>query len=471
MNKLILLIFTLIICVIWDYLQDKARGNTIMIIQNQRNRSALNRRAELTKQVQRHQQKDTPQERAQLSEYHYKLFEVFYAGVPDKYGTDGNKIHGIKPDHQKALQHLILAFKISRDWNYLHRLAMLNQHGMYGMEPDLEYAKEYHTAIARLCPHIELRNESLEQLQAIAAEEHDSYVYGWLNLKRTEKKSEHPNKWLEAQQKTNKHQIPINRLFRANRDMTITNDDYNDTAAVLAAITPDISSTNVNSPQYDDPHNTHNSQVLSTIAHSIKKLKEQTQIKRDKAQSINDIREYLRTLPDNDKRRDALKSLNRIESSVIPLSFCDMKDSDALTLVWNRMNSETHKDNVKTLRENLFDELASMQEHNKTVCPTGRLTRIIDTLNVVDPEVSIKPTYAINSEMMTKASHVRDKMLEAKPEPEREKLCAGTSPDQDAFQEALKETIRGELQKDYVDTNILPQEKFDSEINKWIDEI
>ena len=91
MEKLILLAFVLIICVIWDYLQDRAmpRGS-IVVIQNQRNRKALDRRDQLTKQIHRHLSTaaDTVQEKAQLGEYHYKLFEVFYSGVPDKYGLD-----------------------------------------------------------------------------------------------------------------------------------------------------------------------------------------------------------------------------------------------------------------------------------------------------------------------------------------------------------------------------------------------
>lgn len=40
--------------------------------------------------------------------------------------------------------------------------------------------------------------------------------------------------------------------------------------------------------------------------------------------------------------------------------------------------------------------MADMMEHGKVCCVTGRLTRILDALNVIDDAVVIKPTYAIN---------------------------------------------------------------------------
>lgn len=459
LDKAIFLISILIVCVIWDYLQDRAiTAENLRKVDNQK-LVVIEKQKKLEKLV--HGHANTYEQ----GEYHRQLYEIFYSGVPDKYDIHGNKIQGIKPNPQKAMDHLIAAFKLTRNWNYLLKIAKLNHQGMYDMKPNMKYAKQYYQSLVKMCPSGDIRQEALEGLNNIQTEEHEIYVYGWLNLNRPSKTESH----LPANKgplRTN-----INNIYRAND--TLIEDDYNITAVILDGLNPQQPPqlANANNKSYNDPHNTHNSQVLSTIADSLRKLKEQTTITRDKAQSIQEIKEYILKLAPNDKKRDALKALETIQNSVIPLGFCDMKDSDALTLVWNRINDQqVHKDNNQ-LKETLFEELASMQEHDKTVCPTGRLTRIVDTLNVVDPLVSIRPTYAINGEMMTKAADIRTKLLSTRSEDDRKALEEGTSPQQDDFQKILQDTIKEQLHKDYVESDILSKEKFDNELNKWINEI
>ena len=189
--------------------------------------------------------------------------------------------------------------------------------------------------------------------------------------------------------------------------------------------------------------------------------------------SLKEVRSFLNNLPENDKRDDALKSLNRIEKNTSPFTFSDMKEVDVLNLVWNRIHSDVHADNLKSVKESLFNQLADMQEHGVTVCATGRFTRLVDTLNVIDNEVTIKPSYVINQEMMNKSSKIRENMLNSysENESERKELEKGTSYKQEQFDQNLKEKIVENLKEDYVKTKILTQEKFDHQISKWIDNI
>ena len=176
-------------------------------------------------------------------------------------------------------------------------------------------------------------------------------------------------------------------------------------------------------------------------------------------------------MPENDKRDDALKSLNRIERNTLRFTFSDMKEVDVLNLIWNRIHSDVHADNLETVKESLFNQLADMQEHGIVVCATGRFTRLVDTLNVIDNEVTIKPSYVINQEMMNKSSKIRENMLNTYNENERKELEKGTSYKQEQFDQNLKEKIVEILKEDYVKTKILSQEKFDYQINQWIDDI
>ena len=119
----------------------------------------------------------------------------------------------------------------------------------------------------------------------------------------------------------------------------------------------------------------------------------------------------------------------------------------------------------------MFNQLADMQEYGVTVCATGRFTRLVDTLNAIDNEVTIKPSYVINQEMMNKSSKIRDNMLNTYSESDRKELEKGTSCKQEQFDQNLKEQIVETLKEDYVKTKILSQEKFDHQINQWIDVI
>ena len=127
--------------------------------------------------------------------------------------------------------------------------------------------------------------------------------------------------------------------------------------------------------------------------------------------------------------------------------------------------------NLEAVKESLFNQLTDMQEHGVTVCATGRFTRLVDTLNVIDNEVTIKPSYIINQEMMNKSAKIRETMLHPYSESERKELEKGTSYKQEQFDQNLKEKIVENLKEDYVKTNILTQENFDHQISKWINDI
>jgi hypothetical protein len=156
----------------------------------------------------------------------------------------------------------------------------------------------------------------------------------------------------------------------------------------------------------------------------------------------------------------------------LPLSFTDLKESDALTIVWNRICQDTNNDTVKTLKENLRDELSECIEHDKPVCSTGRMSRIIDSLNGIDQNVNIKSGFMINDEMMTKAGHIREEEYNKLSEKEKAEVDSlASNPFQKQWTQQLKENIRKQLYDDYVKTDVMLESVFNSEVDKWINEI
>ena len=396
--------------------------------------------------------------------YHTKLCELYYAGVPNRYDNDGNSIKGIEPNALKVIHHLkkIIEYSPQSQIDSARlELAKLYHLGMHKFKPQLKVAKKMYTSIlwsrGGTKDDVYVQTEAL--LERINKEIYEVHVHKCLSedQARTEPHSNHTVN--NANNRCDRTTPPPFCKMRRPQPLTIEQRE--------TVLTPPP----IPARRNNDPQNTHNSQVISTAINSINNLQKSTVLKKSLPTSLKEIRKFLKNIPKSDKREDALKSLNRIERNTSPFSFSDMKEVDILHLVWNRMYSDVHKDNLDNVKESLYNQLAGMQEHGLTVCATGRFTRIVDTLNVIDEDVSIKPSYIINEEMMNKSSKIRENMLNAYSETERKELEKGTSATQEEYDNKLKSKIVDTLQKDYVETKILSQEKFDHQIKKWINEI
>ena len=228
-----------------------------------------------------------------------------------------------------------------------------------------------------------------------------------------------------------------------------------------------------------DQHNVHDSQVLSTAKISIDKLKEKTKITRSIPQTVREVRNLINLsgfikgstkLLITPQIERATKSLDAIEKNTDIVSGVGCREIDALHLVWNRILEKDHE-TQKNLKEILVFELNNMHGKNGQLCATGRITRIIDTLNIIDDDVKIVPSHLINEEMMNKSSKIRNDLLNEFEDSEKSKLERGTSSRQTEFDEGLKKIIILSLEKDYVKSGIMTKEKFDIETSKWIDHI
>ncbi len=386
-----------------------------------------------------------------------ELFELYYRGVPDTYDLNGKLIHGVEPNAFKAIDYLLIVIKSphSTEKDVLN-LAKIYHYGMHMFDRNLDKAEEIYNSLknSRNVETMEIVKEALSDIQKIR-------VYSWLNLPLepvipvTPVVPEIPENPEIQQRRVIQPVInqPINNLPNYPRRQQL--EDKSDQKG------------------YNDPQNTHNSQVLGTVKHSLHKLKNNIFIAKNPSDVIFEINSFIHTLPDSDKKNDALKSLLIIENGREKITGLDMTEMDALTLVWNRLNdsSKFTKETTENLKETLFDELSSMQEFGTTICLTGRFTRIIDTLNGVDDEIAIKPTYIINEEMLTKSAHIRKELINELPESDRISIENGTSPMQVEFDTKLRNIILTKLKEDYVDTKILTETKFNTQVNSWINEI
>jgi hypothetical protein len=469
--------------------------------------------------------------KTKLEEYR-ELYELYFKGIPEKYTKEGEKIPGVEPNAEKAitnLENIIKESTVINSQNYrepgslnnddneqvdedILNLAKIYHLGMHKFEPDLESAEKVYSYLLQFSK----TNEGLQEAQNGLSEINKTRTHRWLNLDLEEPSRLGNNYNNPANNPANnpvnilvtEHELVddiediLNARFRINpngenlgflgnqvpgtRNLTIVDDDvFNMNVILLAEANRNLARqhgldqaengnptrTRRGTQGYNDPQNVHDSQVNSTVKHSIDNLKKSTDIIKSKQQSIKEIRELLGKEKQTDKIKNAFKSLKKIEDSSDEMLGTGMTGSDAINLVWNRIHDSKNKDSSEILKENLLDELSDMQEHGHTVCAGGRFNRIIDTLNVIDPEVKIMPAHAVNKEMMTKSAKIRTDMLDLKDDIDKKRLEMGVHKDQDIFDKELKDNIMDTLKKDYVDTKILTEKKFKSEIGKWIEHI
>jgi hypothetical protein len=436
-----------------------------------------------------------------------KLGKLYRDGIPDKYNTNGNKVKGIAPVPVKSINYYQMSHRLGNPYG-LMKIARIYHYGMHNLEPDWNKAVEVYQQIVKTSSEANIREKAAAAIKELQTQTHSKKVHNWLNLpysSNQKKKYEYNNtnkkntggpnsgifggffsggrggkiKQPSRQQHTNPNAnaIHVNALFRANDIKRQAPQAPQAPRGVIRnpnggrATTGDEEDT-LPVHQRNDMHNVHDSGVLGTIRKSINNLQQSTKIEIPLTSSLKGIRDLIFGLPNNDKKKDANLALDAMERSFLPLSSTNIKEVDALHLVWNRIHDNVNKDNKKALKENLMEELAECIEHDKPVCSTGRFTRILDTLNAVDPAVQIKPMYALKNEMMDKCAVIRKSLYDALPEPERVHVD-GTHENefQTNFTDKVKEQIKSQMGKDYVNTQVLTQDQLDGELNKWIDHI
>jgi hypothetical protein len=413
------------------------------------------------------QRAESPRE---LIGYYLSLKDLYYGGIPDKYDLHGNKIRGIPPNPQLAIHYLQLAIQQGYQLGWID-LGRMYHYGFYNFPSNLEQAMSIYQWVMYHCLDPQLVQQATQLFQEVSDEHQRIHTHRWLNLPYTTSFKPLPTRY-EMSQKTIKRplvpimatgpnfqdqqEIDINQLFRATEG--VTHQPIN-----VPTETPRIQ---------NDMHNVHDHSVIATIKQSLDRLSHETTMTRDKTQSLAEIRQHLNSQPPTDKTRDALMALDTIERSYLPITWTDLSESDVLSLVWNRMNSDLHHDNLNNLKDTMVEELASCIEHDKPVCATGRLTRMVDTLNAVDQSVNIKPTYAVNEEMMTVAAKLRQETYDHLTEKEKVDVDSLAPNDfQKQWTQQLKDQIVTRLQNDYVKSDLMTQTAFETETKKWIDEL
>lgn len=229
---------------------------------------------------------------------------------------------------------------------------------------------------------------------------------------------------------------------------------------------------------FSDPQNARDHVVVNSAKQSLERLRANTHVQYDIPTTFKMIHEYIVKKSDVSarKREVAAQVLREMAKGIANLGYEQSKEIEALHLVWNRIHSQVYAneaDKRKTLMENLVNELAEAMEYGELVCPTGRLNRIIDTLNHQDPLVNIQPKWAVQQMMVARASAIQKSLL-AKSSADVRDAMASTNPSarqrqlQEEFMQKVKSAIERDLTRTYVDTGMMSKELLKTELDAWI---
>ena len=210
---------------------------------------------------------------------------------------------------------------------------------------------------------------------------------------------------------------------------------------------------------YNDFQNVHDSVVNKTVESSILKLEEST--KQNKSlDNINSI--LLNKLKNTDlsiiDKEKIIKTIHYIKNNSNS-EIHNRKLENNLVLVGNKIINEENEEHKNNMIDNLYQELKDcVQSDGNMYCNQGISNRIINSLNGVDNSVSITPKWALKEELMRKCGIIRNELEKTK------------SQDDEDFTDILKEKIKTDLKKEYVDDNkILKEDDLNKEMEEWIE--
>jgi hypothetical protein len=183
----------------------------------------------------------------------------------------------------------------------------------------------------------------------------------------------------------------------------------------------------------------------TVIQNQLKNQYSQLNTNKSQQNLISDIVEYSKKeLPkDSEKIENILNSINSRNSTLTSLD--GDTEMNAISKVWNTEDPD--------IRRQLLNELMDCKSGNGIYCPTGVATRVVNAINIKNPENMAKTQNVLHNEMLQIASNFRN-TLEANGEYSEEN-----------FAPSLRKHIYSHYE------GFISQDKLDKEMNDWIDHI
>lgn len=236
----------------------------------------------------------------------------------------------------------------------------------------------------------------------------------------------------------------------------------------------------------NDSQNVHDNGIQKDFANAITRLKRMNRFNRTNV-SAHEIVPQVRNMVleitgvDENERRRALNSIDdigRVNSTIS--SAGGMTECEILGLVWNRILSPDNGARRDDLERSLFDQLADATVDGKTVCATGRTTRVMQSLEKMDADenlVKLRPKWAMKEELAGMAGQVRGAVLSKF---KRTEVEAYENDDKSSKENelsvrrvtaAIKDAIMRKGTNDYVTTGLMTAQELKENLKPILDAV
>ncbi len=123
----------------------------------------------------------------------------------------------------------------------------------------------------------------------------------------------------------------------------------------------------------------------------------------------------------------------------------DISETQALQLVYDFIQTQPNHDD---LLHNLFLQLLDCREHGHIVCVTGKISRIVSVISMLDEFSDIKNVYYIKPELEQLASKIRDDVLAELSQDQIDQYNSGTG-DSDAITQRMQNAYEQAVVNEY----------------------
>lgn len=214
-----------------------------------------------------------------------------------------------------------------------------------------------------------------------------------------------------------------------------------------------------------DAENVHDSGVQNSVADAISILKEKTPMLISEADTIKQLKKYIfdEYKGETENKELAYCALRQIDKQNVNILRLNLREKQVLALVWNRINDPVNTDSIDNLKSNLVLELAAaMKTIDEVLCPTGRVNRIVQSLELSDAEniVTLKTDSHMKQEIELLFGPLRQAYLDTLPENDRQKYNMGAA--MPTIVENMKQYIDAELRNKYISNGLLSEDKYDT---------
>jgi len=297
------------------------------------------------------------------------------------------------------LKRLVLKFKHKNDWTALLHLGDLYRTGSYPLYRPNEMMAMNIYKLASQCPDASVAGLAQARFVQVRLAPIASSDQGGASLPL-----EQAYEALELAKKLIKT-LPYN-AFRTPRVSRLERRHVPPTQAPVVATQPVRAATQAaNRPRqlHTGRQNVHDHGISSATKANVDALKARATAKVDVGSVINAVRnEVLSGQLSADQKTNALQVIDRLSDSVH--SNFDVSDKEVLGLVWKEIDG--HKDRI-SLQETLCKQLSESVERGFVVCQSGRIARIVASLDGTGILNTGIPLEVISSEIAATAASVR----------------------------------------------------------------